>query len=261
MKLLIQCDDYGITKGQAAGAIEGIKNGVIKNTGFFVNMPWSEEVFKMIQPYLSDIAFGLDLNLSTGSPVSNSKDIPSLVQTNSEFLTSSMHRQLDKENNDNCHVNYKDAYKELKAQIEKYIDLVGKKPDYLHAHAYIGESITNASIDLSKEYNIPYSMQLIKEENMFTPEMSWYMEMETRNQKDIDVIDYIVNDKLDILDKDMVFLVTHGGYVDAELYKLSSFNDIRAKDLEMLTSNIVIEWIEDNNIELITYNSFKQDKS
>ena len=257
MKLLIQCDDYGITKGQAAGVIEGIKNGLIKNTGFFVNMSWSEEVFKIIQPYLSDIAFGLDLNLSTGSPVSNSKDIPSLVQSNGEFLTSSMHRQLDKENDNNCHVNYEDAYRELKAQIKRYIDLVGDTPDYLHAHAYVGEQITKASIELSKEYNIPYSMQLIKEKNIFSPETSWYMEMRTKAQKDIDVVDYIINDKLDILDKDIVFLITHGGYVDAELYKLSSFNDIRAKDLEMLTSKAVFEWIEINNIELITYHSFK----
>ena len=43
MKLLVQSDVYGISKAQAHGCIEGIRNGLIRNTGFFTNMPWAEE--------------------------------------------------------------------------------------------------------------------------------------------------------------------------------------------------------------------------
>ena len=43
MKLLVQSDDYGITRAVSRGIIHGIKNGVIRNTGLFANMPWSEE--------------------------------------------------------------------------------------------------------------------------------------------------------------------------------------------------------------------------
>ena len=55
MKLLIQSDDYAITKAQAAGVIDGIKNGLIRNTGLFVNMPWSSECVEWIYPYLGEL--------------------------------------------------------------------------------------------------------------------------------------------------------------------------------------------------------------
>ena len=62
MKLLIQSDDFGITRAVSQGCIFGIQNGVIKNTGMFTNMPWIEECVFLLKPYINDIAFGIDLN-------------------------------------------------------------------------------------------------------------------------------------------------------------------------------------------------------
>ena len=39
IQLLVQSDDYGITPGVSAGIREGIQNGIIRNTGIFINMP------------------------------------------------------------------------------------------------------------------------------------------------------------------------------------------------------------------------------
>ena len=39
MKLLVQADDYGFTKGVTAGIIDAIENGFLRNTGMFTNMP------------------------------------------------------------------------------------------------------------------------------------------------------------------------------------------------------------------------------
>ena len=104
MKLLIQSDDYGITKAVSLGIIEAIKNGLVRNTGLFVNMPWVEEVIELIKPYLDQIAFGLDLNISTGPSVLKKTEIPSLVLENGNFLTSSMNRSLDNEDNNFDHI-------------------------------------------------------------------------------------------------------------------------------------------------------------
>ena len=41
--LLFQSDDYGITNGVSDGILYGIKNGVVRNTGLFVNMAHSEK--------------------------------------------------------------------------------------------------------------------------------------------------------------------------------------------------------------------------
>ena len=42
MKLLTQSDDYGFTRGVTCGILDAIENGVVLNTGLFVNMPESE---------------------------------------------------------------------------------------------------------------------------------------------------------------------------------------------------------------------------
>ena len=174
MKLLIQSDDYGITKAVSLGIIEAIKNGLVRNTGLFVNMPWVEEVIELIKPYLDQIAFGLDLNISTGPSVLKKTEIPSLVLENGNFLTSSMNRSLDNEDNNFDHVIYDEVYKEFEAQIQKFIDLVGKKPNYLHAHAYSTPTVEKVSIELSNKYNIPYSIQLFRMKQMAPSDMGLY---------------------------------------------------------------------------------------
>ena len=40
MKLLVQGDDYGFTKGVTYGILDAIDNGVLRNTGLFANMPF-----------------------------------------------------------------------------------------------------------------------------------------------------------------------------------------------------------------------------
>lgn len=254
MKLLIQSDDYGITKAVSLGIIEAIKNGLVRNTGLFVNMPWVEEVIELIKPYLDQIAFGLDLNISTGPSVLKKTEIPSLVLENGNFLTSSMNRSLDNEDNNFDHVIYDEVYKEFEAQIQKFIDLVGKNPDYLHAHAYSTPTVEKVSIELSNKYNIPYSIQLFRMKQMAPSDMGWYKFPPTlENQLKSSLKDYILNDKNHYLKHNYGVLICHCGYVDGELFDYSSFNLYRAKDLEAMLDSQVKNWILNNDIELITY--------
>ena len=69
MKLLIQADDYGITRAVSSGIVFGIHHGLVRNTGIFTNMDWTEECLDMIKPYLDQIDLGIDLNISTGRPI------------------------------------------------------------------------------------------------------------------------------------------------------------------------------------------------
>ncbi|MHB8806627.1 MAG: ChbG/HpnK family deacetylase, partial [Anaerolineaceae bacterium] len=51
MKLLFQSDDYGITEGVACGALKAIRDGLVRNTGLFVNMPSSRFAAEQIKYY------------------------------------------------------------------------------------------------------------------------------------------------------------------------------------------------------------------
>lgn len=255
MKLLIQSDDFGITRAVSQGCIFGIQNGVIKNTGMFTNMPWIEECVFLLKPYINDIAFGIDLNLSTGSSLLSHSVIPNLTKLNGQFLTSYENRQLDCQENGFDHLAdfSGQVYDEFKAQIEKYIQLVGKKPDYIHNHAYGTATIDTVTKRLAKEYDVICTLQLMEKNVVKQAGMGWYMPGDAQSQLSGNLTNYIIEDKGKLIGSEYGYLISHCGYLDAEIFQLSSFNTCRAMDLQALTSNDVKEWIENNQIELITF--------
>lgn len=255
MKMLIQSDDFGITRAVSQGCIFGIRNGVVKNTGMFANMPWIEECVSWLKPYLNDIAFGIDLNLSTGSSLLAHSVIPDLTKVNGEFFTSRENRQLDCEKNGFDHLanSSNQVYDEFKAQIEKYIRLVGKKPAYIHNHAYGTPTVDAVTKRLAKEYDVICTLDLMKQNEVKQAGMGWYTPGDAQSQLSGNLTNYITEDKGELIGSKYGYLIAHCGYLDAEIFQLSSFNTCRAMDLHALTSNEVKKWIVDNQVELITF--------
>ncbi len=258
MKLIIQSDDYGITKAQALGAIEGIKNGVITATGFFSNMPWASEVYEWLKPYESQISFGIDLNASTGTSILGHDKLPTLTHEDGTFLGSKENRALDTDENDHDHLaaHRDELYAEFDAQIQKYIELVGHKPDYIHNHAYGTKTTAEVTAELTKKYGCISSTDLMSHEEVQNAGMGWYAwggGLEA--QRDEDPIGYFTGGKsgIETSDKEYGYIVCHTGYVDAEIFKLSSFNVCRAIDLECMVSDEMKQWVKDNHIELIRF--------
>ena len=260
MKLLVQSDDYGITRAAAQGCLHGIRSGIVRNTGFFSNMPWAEEVFEWIKPYLNDIAFGIDLNASTGPSVLPHEQVPVLTHENGMFLGSRENRALDTDENNHDHLaaHYDELYAEFDAQIRKFIKITGKLPDYIHNHAYGTDTTKKVTDALIKKYGVPDSGTLSELIHMdMVNSMSWYVPGGPETQLKADLKGWLLEDRGHILDRDMYYLITHCGYCDAELFALSSFNVCRTKDLEALTSPEVLQWVRDNGIELITFNDIR----
>ena len=86
-KLLFQSDDYGLTDSVADGILKGIDQGIIRNTGLFVNMPSSARAAEKIRDR-QGICVGIDINLVAGQPVSDPAEVPSLVNPEGHFVPS-----------------------------------------------------------------------------------------------------------------------------------------------------------------------------
>ena len=71
MKLLVQGDDYGFTKGVTLGMLEGIDHGVLTCSGLFANMPDAEWAAAQMRAR-PDFCWGIDFNLVTGPCCSGS---------------------------------------------------------------------------------------------------------------------------------------------------------------------------------------------
>jgi len=253
MKLLFQSDDYGITRAVSQGIIHGITHGVVRNTGLFSNMPWAEECVEWIKPYLNDIAFGIDLNASTGPSLLGYEKVPNLCHEDGMFYTSSENRAMDTEENGFDHVDYDQVYAEFEAQVERFIELVGKTPDYIHGHAYGTKTTEKARRAIAEKYHRPLTSDFLEPYKPMGA-MSWYKGKTIEEQLQNDPLSVIINDEGGLLNKEIGYIITHCGYCDAELFKLSSFNTCRAVDLEAATSDRLKEWIKENHIELINFN-------
>lgn len=259
MKLLVQSDDYGMTPAVADGIIYGIKHGIVRNTGLFSNMPWASECVDKIRPYLEDIAFGIDLNASTGPSILGYERVPNLCHKDGSFLTSTENRTADIDAPNHDHVNFDQLFLEFDAQVQRFIELVGKKPDYIHDHAYGTETTEKVRREIAKKYNRPYSEATAMLLMGKHAPMGWYKyHVSPEEQLAEDPISYITEDKGGLLGNEYGCLITHCGYVDAQLMSLSSFNLCRIKDLEACCSAKMRDWISKNNIELITYKDLDQ---
>lgn len=260
MKLLVQSDDYGMTPAVADGIIYGITHGIVRNTGLFSNMPWAKECVEKIRPYLDQIAFGIDLNASTGSSLLGYEKVPNLCHPDGSFLTSKENRAADETAKNHDHVDHDQLYAEFDAQVQKYIELVGKVPDYIHAHAYGTETTERVRREIARKYDRPYSKATSDLLCGGYAKMGWYiMGGSPEEQLKEDLETYIVENRSGYDMNGYGYLITHCGYADARLFSLSSFNLCRVKDLEALTSEKVRKWVEDNHIELITFKDLDRD--
>lgn len=261
MKLLVQADDFGFTKATTYGAVEGIDHGILTCSGFFTNMPSSEFAAKYIRER-PDFCFGMDFNITNGSCVSNPSEIPHLVNENGEFIRSNIRLKdprFQTEKGRREMFPYDEVYRELIAQYERFIELTGRKPRYLQSHSLSHENYLDAIRHLAQVERLPYAMDVLEEYKFefYTD----YHENESTMKKIFDPmaqvnrspLKMLLERKEELLKYEYVFIGGHAGYVDAELFQLSTCSIERCKDLELVLSEEVKKWIYENHIQLITY--------
>lgn len=201
MKLIINADDFGLSKSISDGIIEGINDGFITSTSMMANMKYAEYAIKQaIKHHVNCI--GLHINLTVGKPILKNSN---LVDENGVFLS-------NKKQIENTKLTYEDAYHEIKAQfhlIKKYSNGM-IKIDHIDTHhcLFDNENIKKALIDIAKEYNIPMRNQF--DCDVRKPDIL-YKDF-TINNISIDSLEEMISK---YQEKDMVVeLMTHPGYID-----------------------------------------------
>lgn len=201
MKLIINADDFGLSKSISDGIIDGIKGGYITSTSIMANMEYAEYAIKEAIRNNID-CIGLHINLTVGKPILENLN---LVDNNGIFL-------YNKKQIENPNLKYEDAYNEIIAQM-KMIDKYSNgliKIDHLDQHHHLcdNENIRKAIIDIAKEYNIPIRNEF--ECDILKPDVL-YKEFTIKNVS-LNSLEEMIKK---YQDKDItVELMTHPGYVD-----------------------------------------------
>jgi predicted glycoside hydrolase/deacetylase ChbG (UPF0249 family) len=261
MKLLFESDDYGITEGVTCGILRGIRQGLIRNTGLFVNMPSSAFAAKQIKQY-PECCLGIDINLVAGKPVSPANQVPDLVKPSGEFYTSSEMRAKSgtKPSNSIIEEMETDPYPweqtllEVENQYLRFIDLVGEKPKYIHPHSFVTANIDKALRAVSEKYNVPFSLNILEKNKVHWVTNNWNPKpFPVDVQLSTDVEKYVMEAIPEVLEHEMSIIICHAGFVDEEIFRCSTYTIIREKDLYMACSPTLIHYLESNNVSLITY--------
>lgn len=232
MKLIINADDFGFSESINNGIIDAYKEGLISSTTIMINMPYSEDA---ILKWKENDSLGLELhiNLTQGLPISN--NVNSLVDKNGIFHK---HRKIE---NNEVEVTYEDAYKEIKAQIDKLLSYE-VRIDHLDYHHFIhlNQSIRTALLDLALEYNLPLRTtdsdfkEEVKSLGIKTPDIfSFDFYNEGANWKSI--VNFVENHK----ECSSIEILTHCGYIDEDTKQRTSYilREIELNELRKLKHN------------------------
>ena len=263
-QLLIQSDDFGFTYGVTDGTIHAIKNGIIKNTGLFVNMKSSEYAANRVKDL--DVCLGIDINLVAGRPVSDPSLVPHLVREDGHFRSS---RQILKDYpkyktdrylyifDGEDPFPYDECLIETENQVKRFIELLGRKPEYINGHSVITPNTENAAKEIALKYGIENRSSALYFESDRFNDLSYFGDYVPRgfdDQLNSSYKDYILNKVLPNLKEDKIqFFVGHCGYFDKDLVYETSLTVQRINDVDMATDPDIIKYIEENDIKLITY--------
>ena len=230
MKLIVNSDDYGLTKGVNYGIIEALQNGVLRSTTAMVNMPAIDHAVKLskVNP---ELGVGLHLVLSAGYPLV--KGHKTIVDEKGHFLKGSV---LEK-----SEVDIEEVYREYKAQMEKFIELFGRKPTHIdgHHHTHKLPQTQAATLRLAKEYSIDYVRSLSNHPEFIS---TFYAD-----KVGIEVFKHLFIERKD---EKILEIMCHTAFIDVDLLHISSYNSNRVKELETLVSPEIIQWVKDEGIEL-----------
>ena len=241
MKLIVNADDFGMSRGVNLGIIEAHKNGIVTSTTLMVTMPEVEQALLLARD-CPNLGIGLHLNCTLGKPLTDCK---SLIKDSGEFYK-------PRENPNQALFDEEEIYREFSAQYDLFVRQVGRKPTHLDSHLYAHQVYPKAkaaALRLANEKGI--AIREFQAEG-YEPTV-FYGDFKYKEGETIaELMEKLVGDT-PILNSETVELMCHPAYVDNALFTMSTYTIGRIKELDILTSEEAKSFVKKNNIELINF--------
>ena len=149
IEIVFNADDFGISHGVNAAIQKAHTEGILSSASLMINQEFADEAVQMAKQ-MPKLKVGLHINLTNQKPAADVSEIPHLVDKNGNFkngfvnlfLLSFLHPKAIRN----------EAYTEIKAQIEKYLQ-TGLSLDHLdsHRHVHLIPAVFKATKQLAKD--------------------------------------------------------------------------------------------------------------
>lgn len=260
-RLIVQADDLAISHGTTLGIIDAITGGLVRATGIFTNCPDASFAAERVRD-LDAVDVGIDLNFVTGRPVLDAARVPGLVDSSGVFRTSGAIRSAHRPVGGDFPVtefelepfDRDETLAEARAQVDKFFDLMGRAPAYVHHHSLVSPVSDEVVRAVASDLGVPFVDDLYRSGEVSLLPNDWYTApFPLGAQAEADAEGAIERLLPMIVAQDVSLLVTHPGYVDAELLDVSSYSVIRARDLQLVTSARVRALLEEAGVTITSF--------
>lgn len=243
MKVIMNADDFGFSKGVNLAILEGFQHGILTSTSLMVNMPGFEHAVSLMKQYSDLLHVGI--HLVTTVQYSVVKGLKTLTDENDHFyrdpeiIEKSDQSELDKE---------------YQAQMDKFL-ATGLKPDHIDFHVCTTPKQLKAAMKLAQKYHLPMRAQDQQIEGILKEHGIVYAPCHIPDFYDHGTVNTLLKLFEKALDekREMIELALHPAYVDQTLLDLSSYHVQRAREFASLMNPEVATFIQQHDIELISF--------
>ena len=255
-RVIINADDFGITKGVNKGISELADARVLTSTAVMTNMPYYKEILAL----KDKLGIGIHLNLTEGLPVTDTRKIPTLVNENGCFFELPQLVQLVKQRK----ISKSEVYIELEAQTKRLID-IDIQPDHINSHESfsknpffvdvvkkLGKAFDIKSVRTFNQRQFDYTRLLNLRKIMVSIYLAYQSFQYKRAgfhvaDKQDSLLEFGLDFKLackklgSILNNlpcGVLEIVTHPGYCDGDTIPLGKYVNEREIELKALLSNV-----------------------
>ena len=249
IQFVIRADDVGYSEAVNYGIEKSVKEGLIGSVGVMPNMPSVEHGLKLLEG--TGVSLGQHTNVCLGKPCADPVLISSLLNEKGEFKSSRSYREAFQRGED--FVILDEVVIEIEAQYERFKALTGQEPDYFEAHAVMSKNLYQGLEIVAQRHNLRYSnMSPMDEIGTFAGKKVASCSMGSM-LPDYDAVQCLKDAVLHAREDMPNIYVCHPGYLDDYLLRSSSLTINRTKEVVMLTDPQVKAWVEEQDVELLTY--------
>ncbi|MEQ4900810.1 chitin disaccharide deacetylase [Proteus vulgaris] len=245
--LIVNADDFGLSKGQNYGIVECFRHGVVSSTTALVNAEGIEHAAQL-RHELPGLGVGLHFTLTMGKPLS---PLPFLTR---EGVLGKWVWQMAEEGD----LPLNEIRIELQAQYQRFIEIFGCAPDHIdsHHHVHMFKQIFPIVAEFAKEKSLPMRVDrpLACQEGIDTQGVisSDGFDSQFYGDEITQALFLKVLDESKARHEHSIEVMTHPAFVDNPL-RASGYCFQRLMELEVLTDSALKRAILERGYRLGTY--------
>ena len=249
-QLLIRADDIGYSYAVNVGIARSVHDGLVRSVGVMPNMPETVRGVSWVAD--ADIAIGQHTNVCLGHPCADPALIPSMLGPDGCFHSSREFRAKFKEGEEL--IDFDEACIEVRAQHDRFVEVVGREPDYFEAHAVMSKNLNAAIHAVAEELGLREQVASFDSSATVTcgntPVRMFCESMKPGYDPEASIKAAVEG----MTDGETVVFVCHPGYLDNFILQNSSLTEDRTKEVDALISPELRAWLEaQDDLKLIDY--------